>query len=223
MIGKIVKNQQWVNAEIVRLNKKERQRLARELHDEMGQYLTAIHLYASSILRISETSSINNDANAIDRISFQIMDVIHNKINGLRSLSFVETSQSFSKNIGSMIQSWEVRNAGVLVDIDIKNIPTEVNNKILFTIYRLIQECLTNISRHAKASHVAIRVEIVTQNIILSVVDNGDGFNLDNKIERLGIVGMKERVMEFGGEFSIVTSIGAGVIVKACLPCRILD
>ncbi|PHS23312.1 MAG: hypothetical protein COA83_10115 [Methylophaga sp.] len=211
------------DSEILRVKKRERHNLARELHDEMGQYLTAIHYYATSIVRLNETASIDDSANAIDHITYKLLDIIHKKIKQLRSEEFAEIELNFIENISQMIRDWRKNNSCISVDVQTTGIFTDVDSNVLLTVFRLTQECLTNISRHAKASSVLIRIRRVDGYIVLNVVDNGNGFDINRKTGRFGIVGMRERVAERNGVLKIVTSIGTGVNVSVHLPCLILS
>lgn len=210
---------QEVDSEMMSIKKRERYTLARELHDEMGQYLTAIHYYANSIVKISETASIDNSAHAIDQITSKIVDIIHQKIKQLRSDERAEIELNFTANISQMIRDWGKNNDRISVDIHTTGIFTDVDSNALFTIYRLTQECLSNISRHAEATSVVIKLRRVSGYMVLNVVDNGNGFDLDKETDRFGMVGMRERVAEREGVFNIVTSKGAGVNVSVFLPC----
>lgn len=203
------------DAEIIQ---RERHSLARELHDEMGQYLTAIHCYATSILQLSNAQPINDDASAIDQVASQMSDLIHTKIHKLRSEEFEKIELNFHDSFCQMIREWQARNQNTLVDIGMKETLSSVSGNVLVTIYRLTQECLTNIARHAAASQVSISIEKSHQCITLTISDNGNGFDMDKKIERFGIAGMKERVAEYGGLFNIVASRGTGVSVNISLP-----
>jgi len=216
------KYSQDFDAEIMQAKEQERLNLARELHDEMGQDLTAIHLYALSILKLSETTAISDKANAIEQILKKISDTIHDKFKQLRLKDFTKIEQNFAEHFYPMIQDWNVKNPEITVDTQMHGVFAEIDSHILFTAYRLIQECLTNISRHAKASNVMITIEKLGQYMSINVVDNGNGFDVDKTVERLGIVGMKERITECDGIFNIVTAKGEGVDVSISLPCIVI-
>lgn len=205
-------------SEIVQVKEKERLKLARELHDEMAQYLTSIHLYTNSIIR-SRTSTSIDDAKAIDQVVTKILNVIHNKIKKLRSNELSCNERNFTENLDGMIQSWKFDNPDISMSFHIKGTFTDVDSNVLFTVSRLAQECLTNITRHSQACSVMISIERLGNYLIMKVVDDGKGFSLDEEVGRFGIVGMRERVAECGGEFRITTSINAGVNIHVFLPC----
>ena len=206
------------NVEILKAKENERHSIARELHDEMSQYLASMHYYASSIIKLSAATAIVEDAKAIDLIASRMSEIVHHKIKQLRSEEFNNLEQNFSELCLKMINDWKTKNTHISLHINIDKSFSTINTNVLFTIYRLLQECLTNIERHSKASNVALTIERIGHYISLKINDDGCGCDLDKQTERFGILGMKERVVDYNGILIVVSSIGQGFSVNALLP-----
>jgi two-component system sensor histidine kinase UhpB len=88
------------------------------------------------------------------------------------------------------------------------------------TIYRIVQECLTNISKHAKASHVRIKCHQRDDVIKLSIIDDGVGFDVTGKTEGFGLTGIRERIEGLDGQFELTSSTDAGVQLEISLPLK---
>lgn len=207
------------SSEILKAKESERRSLARELHDEMSQYLTSMHYYACSIMKLSEATPIVEDAKAIDKIVSHINEIVHHKIKQLRSEAFNHLEQDFSELCLNMIRNWKTKNTDISLKLNINEPFSEIDTTILFTLYRLVQESLTNIERHSKAHHVSLSIERVDNAIALNIHDDGCGCDLDKQTERFGLLGMKERVESCNGVFVLSSSIGQGFSINVLLPC----
>ena len=86
------------------------------------------------------------------------------------------------------------------------------------SMYRIVQEALTNIIRHAEASQVMIRLEATNDRLVLTVRDNGKGSAAEQRKGGIGLVSMRERVTGLGGEFNVIGSPGQGFAIEACFP-----
>lgn len=86
------------------------------------------------------------------------------------------------------------------------------------TVYRLVQEALTNVSKHAAASHVWLRIALSCENVEISVRDDGVGFDPDAKAEGFGLIGMRERATLAGGELEVYSAQDRGTAIRAMIP-----
>jgi two-component system sensor histidine kinase UhpB len=109
----------------------------------------------------------------------------------------------------------------MVTDIAINGPFSDIDTNTLFTIYRLVQESLTNIQRHSNANNVTITVERIEKFIALKVSDDGYGCDLNNSTQGFGLLGMKERVVECKGLFKTASSKGNGFAIYVLLPCNI--
>jgi len=211
-----IANNRHLTQQMILVQEDERKNLARELHDEIGQHLTAIHIDASAILRAKTVESSKVSASAIDAVARQMMDIIHDILQRLRPSGLDEFGLEGA--LADLINGWHQRHQSIEIDYQIRGTFTHLNETILITIYRLIQECLTNIARHAEAKNLVINICRSNELILLSVKDDGNGFDTAIKPAGFGLAGMRERVEGLGGKLVIVTAHNQGTSVTIELP-----
>jgi two-component system sensor histidine kinase UhpB len=123
-----------------------------------------------------------------------------------------------------LVETWQSRHEAIALTMNIRDIPKSFDEAAEVTSYRLLQECLTNISRHAAATSVEIQVEAVPRGVqtglAIKVRDDGKGFEA-SRVEGLGLPGMRERVEGLGGELMLRTSPGLGTEIQAWIPTKI--
>lgn len=196
----------------------ERRRLARELHDDLTQRLAALAMEAASLEHHPQSSqgAISDRLKKMkDKLEELCKDVhaisrrLHPSV--LDDLGLADAIHSECANFAEQ--------QGIAVNYQSENISQGVSPDIALYIYRIIQESLRNIARHARATKVDISLVGNDDAIHLSVKDNGVGFNpLEVKKGRLGLASMKERVYLVHGEFSIQTRPGQGTVIKVLIP-----
>jgi len=217
----------------VSLQDAERKEIARELHDEFGPYLFALRAHASSLMRTADSLEPHTDAlrkhgdaileqiNALQQFNRRVLEK-------LRPVGLAELG--LSEAIGALLRLWSESHPGVVIETTISKSLGETGETAQLTIYRIIQEALTNVFRHAGATHVEITVTPAparpagssaadTNAVAVSVRDNGAGLPIDHK-QGLGMIGMRERVLALGGTMT-VASTHQGVTVEALVPCGI--
>ena len=217
MISLVQTNNVELGSTVHQIQVNERKRIAQELHDEIGQYLTAIHLDASAIIAAAEINSAHDIAADIDLATLQVMDRVKTILHRLRPVN--ESNISFENAMQELISSWKARNSDVMVSLDIRGDISNFDESVSKTIFRLIQESLTNVSRHADAQNVIIFLSRTKNKVSLSVKDDGKGFNKKLKPNSFGLMGMQERVVELNGKFEIVTYPDFGVSISVSIPC----
>ena len=211
-----VADNRHLTQQMIQVQEDERKNLARELHDEIGQHLTAIHVDASAILKAKTVESSRESASAIDTVARQMMDIVHNILQRLRPTGLDELGLEAA--LQELISGWNQRHKAVIVKHDIQGEFSDLDESLLITLYRLTQECLTNIARHAQARNIYISLEKRPEMILLSISDDGKGFDQAVKPDGFGLAGMRERVEALVGELEIETSSkGTKIIVE--LPC----
>ena len=197
-------NNHRLTQQIIRLQEDERKNLARDIHDEIGQYLKTIHVDASAILNGKKLSVVKQSAQAISLVTRQMMDMVHEILQRLRPRALDELGLSMA--LGELVHQWKQRHRKVNVIHNIANNIGPIDEVVSITAYRVMQECLTNIAKHANAGRVIINVKQDKQHISLAIEDDGVGCDLSQSPKGFGLAGMKERVQGLMGVMKIETS-----------------
>jgi two-component system sensor histidine kinase UhpB len=200
----------------------ERKALARDLHDELGQYLNAIKLDAVSI-RESMTAhpGVHDVARAMIANIDRVYGVVTGLIRQLRPVGFDDLGVTAA--LEHCINDWRSRLPLTTIDLSITGNFEALDETRGLVLYRLVQEALTNIARHAHATRVEIRIAAGRaadpgQCVEILIADNGAGADLGAPRPGLGLVGMRERVSALGGSITLASERGAGFKVVASLP-----
>jgi PAS domain S-box-containing protein len=207
----------------MQVQEEERRNLARELHDELGQSLNAIKVDAVTIRdRSDNADEVLRGARSIIEVSGQVYDVVRSLLQRLRPVALDELGLRSAVEYG--VEQWRRRHATVRCSFsahgDLDGLSEEVN----ITLYRLAQECLTNVAKHAQATAVTIVLERLSGNtprgdeVRFSFEDNGSGFDTGRRGQGLGLAGLRERVEALGGQFDLHSAPGQGVRVCASIP-----
>ena len=212
-------NNHRLTQQIIRLQEDERKNIAHDLHDEIGQHLTAIHIDASAILKAKNIAEAHDSATAISSVARQMMEIVREMLQRLRPAILDELGLQAS--LHELIDNWRQRNRGVSVSINISIQLNNLNETIAITAYRIVQECLTNITKHSNARLVTIKVEHQAELLKLSVKDSGQGFDPQHIAKGFGLAGMRERVEGLGGSFQLIADLGSGVMIEVSLPINI--
>jgi two-component system sensor histidine kinase UhpB len=219
----------------VDMQESEHKALARDLHDELGQYVNAMKLDAVSIRDASseQSSTVYNSAQAMIINLDRVYGVLRGLIGQLRPVGFDDLGMMAA--LEHFINDWRARLPAVTIEISTSGELDRLDEAQGLVIYRLVQEALTNMARHSAATRVSISIERPPAGDRINVViaDNGQGADLRAPGTRaprmrapgtraprsgLGLVGMRERVSALGGELTLVTAPGEGFIVTAMLP-----
>ncbi len=203
----------------------ERRYLARELHDELGQWLTAIHAEAQAIDSMnSKEAGIAASARAISTCASKMHIVIRGMLRQLRPALLDELG--LEESLRELVNQWKQHHPGVASELVLQGNLSKLGENVNITLYRIVQEALSNISRYAEADQVYVNLclepgSASDGNIVsLCVKDNGKGFDVEHTQKGLGSLGMRERVIAAGGEFSLCSTPGLGVSIHARLPAR---
>lgn len=204
----------------------ERRHLARELHDELGQCLTAIKTDAVLIRNRSETSEpkVYRSAQAIIDVASHIYDVVHNMITRLRpspldDLGLVSTLEE-------CISAWKKRQPDIAFKLNVSGKLDNLNEAMNMTVFRVVQEAITNAVRHAGASKMIVSVsnqfdEKAKQNqLVIEIADDGKGMEIQDFHSDVdfGLLGMRERAQSLGGTFNLKSHLGAGLTIHISIP-----
>jgi len=200
----------------------ERKSLARELHDELGQYVSAIKIFSQNILNRTKgkDKAISDSATTVLSAANQIYDGMHSIIKKLRpgSLDNLGLTETLRDMVNSMNQQYKKLNVKLKIDGDIDQLGEMAN----INIYRIIQEGMNNCVKHANASLVNIKLSMKKDQLTLLFKDNGVGF--DKKIlestKQFGLVGIDERVKALKGQFEVISEIDHGTEIRIILPIK---
>ena len=200
----------------------ERRSLARELHDELGQCLNAIKLDATTIRNHpgAPSQEVAERAQAIVDVSSRVYDVTRGLMERLRPVALDELG--LADALRHLVSEWQRRNASVGCTLEIEGGLDDLGEEINISVYRVVQECLTNVTRHARAAAVSVRVEGAAPaagELRICVRDDGVGMRAGaGKHTGLGLVGLRERVEALGGHLEVADRTPRGVEVLVCIP-----
>lgn len=196
----------------------ERRALARDLHDEMGQTCTAIRTEAALLgMGKMDARSIGECAQRIGHSAQQLSEITRQMLQQLRPL--VLDSMGLSDTLRAQCQQWQ-NNTGIDCHCVVDPLPDHLSDYLSVTIYRLVQEGLTNVARHAQASRVSVTLRVSDKRqLLLAIQDNGRGTSLSDASQRgFGILGMQERVASLKGDFDWQAQENQGVHIRIKLP-----
>lgn len=213
---------------LFQIQEQERRHLARELHDEFGQWLTVIRLNAHLLdERCSDTElDIRDSINTINDISSQMHQGIRRMIHQLRPAELDQLG--LKDSLKELVDQWQAHYPQTRCVLSMRGSLDDINDTVTVTIYRIVQESLTNMAKYAKADNVSI---LLRRNaalkdgpdyLLLTIEDDGKGIDLNKPTNGVGLAGMRERVLAAGGEFMLKSSPGAGVHIEAQLPVTTL-
>ncbi len=203
---------------VVAAQELERRRLSRELHDETGQTLTSVLLGLQAIA----------DAPASDRVGAEIerlRELVTQALQDVRRLA-VELRPKALDDFGLLpalkrLGSGFSEQTGIRVEVESLLGEDRLPSEIETALYRIVQESLTNVIKHARASSVSVLVTRKSGSVIAVIEDDGRGFDAGaGRDEGLGLVGMEERVALLDGRLQIESSEGAGTTIVAEVPLR---
>lgn len=206
------------------IQEEERRKISRELHDELGQWLTAIQAEAQVIENTcsKRIPAILNSVSSIKHCTDSMHDVIHRIVHNLRpalldTLGLVDSLRELEKQ-------WCQPRLGISCEFLLGGDLVNLGDEIKITVFRVVQEALNNIASYAQANHVAIRLQRLPGEgsaadiLLLSITDDGIGFDLEKKSGGTGLLGMRERVIAAGGKFDMSSAPGQGVRINVTLP-----
>ncbi|MEX3822566.1 AAA family ATPase [Paraburkholderia sp. BR14262] len=195
----------------------ERKHIAREMHDELGQHLTALRLQASA-LRMqlgNDRPELVEQTQALIALVDKTMQVVRGVIAALRPAAL---DTGIAAGLEWLAAEFN-RNGRTVCRLHLPDENIVVSEPCAVVLFRLVQEALTNVARHAAAPHVVIMLERTGDCCLLEVRDDGRGFDVQPaKKGSFGLAGMEERVLMLGGQINVISSPGAGTTIKVKLP-----
>jgi signal transduction histidine kinase len=216
----LLEERQKLAVKLINLQEEERRYLARELHDEFGQCLAAINAVASSIKHTAaqQCPDLVDEAEHISRITAHMLDSVRNLLGQLRPAEFDELGLPASLN--SLVAGWNGRSGGKpRYQLSISGDCASLSEAQAVALFRIAQECLTNIAKHAAASSVSINLTINQEAAVLTIEDDGIAAELPfANTGGIGLLGIRERVNALHGRLNLAIAAPRGLIVEAWLP-----
>jgi two-component system, NarL family, sensor histidine kinase UhpB len=197
----------------------ERGAIARELHDEMGQSVTAIKSLALSIAQRGGNESSGDAARLIAKTSDHLYQVVHDMLPRLRPLALDQFG--LADALEDLLGDWRQQHPTMAFELRVRGLPESLDDATSTAAYRIVQEAVTNCLRHAQARRIAIELEREVESLVIRIRDDGRGLGGDWKAPgHYGLIGMQERAAAIGGTLVLGPASGGGLLVTARLPLR---
>jgi two-component system sensor histidine kinase UhpB len=210
-----VNRQRQITEAVIEAQEKERTEIGKELHDNVNQILGASNLYINTAMTDEDmrqellersTELVSKAINEIRKISKSLITP------GLREIGLIES-------VEDIIDDIQVTKHDLQIELDLQNISEEqIEDRRKLTLFRIVQEQLNNIVKHAKATRVLVRLSIEGTNTVLVVADNGVGFDPSSHRKGVGITNIMSRAELFNGKVEIMTAPGDGCTLTVSIP-----
>ncbi len=214
-----------LSRQLISATEEEKKRIARDLHDECGQVLTALHLGVESLYNSLPEGLADQQGKCNEIIGFieELGDKARRISSELRPdmldhLGLVPTLESY-------IEDFSRRTGDLQIDFQATGVKKRAGPEIEIVLYRILQEALNNIVKHAKAKHVSVLLTYSHPRLIFTIEDDGIGFwqrerllSFPGKYQGIGLLGMRERIGSVGGSLNIRSSKGKGTFIRIEIP-----
>jgi len=211
-----------LSRQLLMAQEEERKKISRELHDEIAQTLTGINVQLAA-LKAEATINVKGLQNKIARTQRMVeksVDIVHRFARELRptvldDLGLIPALHSFVKSVA--------KRTGIHIHMTIFAAVEKLAGDKRTVLYRVAQEALTNVARHAQARRVDVSIDKLPNSICMKIRDDGKSFQVDRVLhakrhKRLGLLGMRERVEMVGGSFNVESTPGKGTTIRAQIP-----
>jgi signal transduction histidine kinase len=197
----------------------ERNRLAREIHDNLGHYLTIVNVQieAAKVIMDSDPDRALDAMNKAQELTQIGLARVRESVAALRESPV--SNRPLDKAIASLIE--EAQSSGIVTEFKVTGETQALENKVALALYRAAQEGLTNVHRHARASRVDVLLDYKPSEVRLEVKDNGVGAAETGG--GFGLLGIRERMQLLGGRLEISTDVGKGFWLTASVPVSYAD
>jgi signal transduction histidine kinase len=192
----------------------ERNRLAREIHDNLGHYLTIVNVQieAARVVMASDPGRALDAMRKAQELTQKGLSRVRESVAALRESPV--SSRPLSEAIASLVK--EAQSAGIVTELQVVGEPQNLKHKVALALYRVAQEALTNVRKHARASRVDVLLSFEPKEVRLEVRDNGVGAT--ETAGGFGLLGIRERMQLLGGGIEISTGLGKGFGLTASVP-----
>jgi signal transduction histidine kinase len=211
-----------LSRQILSAQEDERKRISRELHDVVAQTLTGINIRLATLKKDAsiDTKGLDRNIARTQRLVEKSVDIVHQFARELRpavldDLGLIPALHTFAKLFS--------KRTHIHVHLEVFAGVEQLDTDQRTILYRVAQEALTNVSRHAKAGRVVVSIQKVADGICMKISDDGKSFQVERVLnsrgrQRLGILGMRERLEMVGGRFGVESTPGKGTTITAQIP-----
>jgi signal transduction histidine kinase len=211
-----------LSRQILSAQEDERKKISRELHDVIAQTLTGINIRLAALKKEAglNTEGLERSITRTQKLVEKSVDIVHQFARELRpavldDLGLIPALHSFVKNFARRTRL----HIGLKIFAGVEAL--DINKRTI--LYRVAQEALNNVSRHAQASRAEVRIQKQAQGIVMKIRDNGKSFSVDGALrvkggKHLGLLGMRERLEMVGGTFCVESAPGQGTTIVAEIP-----
>jgi len=207
----IKRNQSLLNR-VIQVQEEERKRIAHDLHDDLGQYINAIKTQAA-ILSAYENSEVQLLATKIMSNTDHAFNSAKHLITSLRPLALDELGLAVA--LQYLIDTWQANTENkTKVHFVLNDDIDHFNEQTTMIIFRVIQEALTNIAKHANAKNVSISISYLINILTVKIIDDGIGFDTHQKTFGLGLIGIGERIEMLNGKLKIQSALNKGTEIS---------
>jgi signal transduction histidine kinase len=214
---------QTLSRQLMQVQERERRQLAHDLHDEIGQAVTAIKMNLQTMQRVADMSIVQDTMND----SLGILDKILQRVRDLA----LDLRPSLLDDLGLVpAVRWYVerqaQRADLLAEVEAENVPQDLEPDLSVACFRIVQESITNILRHAKATKIHVALRQMDQHLDLRIKDDGIGMSSREKSttpagrSSLGLLGMQERAQALGGRITVQSLPNQGTEVHVRIPLQ---
>ncbi|HEV2393793.1 MAG TPA: histidine kinase [Verrucomicrobiae bacterium] len=213
-----------LSRQLLSAQEEERKKISRELHDVIAQTLTSINVRLAALRKEAtlNTKGIERSIELTQQLVERSVKIVHRFARELRptvldDLGLIPALHSYLKNFRA--------ETGIRVTLSALAAAEKVNGDKRTALFRVAQEALANVSRHAHATQAEVKFQILDGTLCMQIMDNGKGFLQEcvvrgNKSKRLGLLGMKERLEMVGGNFVVTSALGKGTTILAQIPLK---
>ncbi len=209
----------------------ERRSLARELHDELGQYVTAIKTFAVGIANKTKSSQdnpglpdIEANARVIVSAANQIYDGMHNIVRKLRPGSL--DNLGLAETLKDVVSVFQTQNPNISIHLQLKGDLQGLGETVSINLYRIVQESLNNALKYANAKTIDIALsKSIAGDLQLNIKDNGIGMDVEavDQTKHFGLLGMRERVQALHGSFNVNAATNQGTAIYINIPSHTVN
>jgi signal transduction histidine kinase len=211
-----------LSRQILSTQEDERKKISRELHDVIAQTLTGINIRLATLKKEAalNTKGLDRNIALTQQLVEKSVNIVHQFARELRpavldDLGLIPALHAFMKNFTTQ--------TGVRVHLTAFAGVEKIDTVSRTVLFRVAQEALTNVARHAKASQVEVTIQKLQKSVCMKIKDDGKSFSVERALhakggKRLGLLGMRERLEMVGGKFSVESAPGAGTTIQALIP-----
>lgn len=222
-----------LNKQLIDLSKKiltahedERKRMARDIHDGPAQTVVNLNLKTEITKKYLEKGDVGAAMKQLDLLQVQVQDASKDIRNIIYNLKPSWLDDGLYKAVRSRVSVFE-ESTGVQTKVETIGDDQMLPQYVTAAVFQMIQEALTNVSKYAEASHVSVKLQVSSLSLLVEIVDNGKGFDLETVVQKMqnrkagsgfGLEGMKERITLLRGDLKLISSIGNGTKISIELP-----